>query len=271
MNINCRMIITDMDGTLLNNDSLLTTYTKNVIKKARENNIKIVIASGRDERMLLEYMSDDNLADYIISCNGATIRNNKTKELIAEVCLSDDVSKSIVNDLLLNKLNFTMYSKDIMYYTSCEKINLRIEKLRQTYKKYNKVVDFYQINELNNREINYRGIYKIVVYTNEVEIIKDIASKYDAICESTGENMFGIFNSNANKGSAVNTILDYCGINNNQAICFGDYSNDVPMFKLCENSVAMKNSSKDLLEICKYIADTNQEDGVAKFIEEYLI
>lgn len=77
---------------------------------------------------------------------------------------------------------------------------------------------------------------------------------------------------NNSKGKAINILLKYLNINKDQTICFGDQMNDYPMFESCKYSVAMINGNEELKKKATFITEfTNDEDGVAHFIEKYII
>ena len=80
-----------------------------------------------------------------------------------------------------------------------------------------------------------------------------------------------ITHKNADKGKSLDTLIQYFGIQKEQTVSFGDDINDIPMLKASGIGVAMGNAISQVKDIADYIALTNDEDGVAEYIETYLI
>jgi hypothetical protein len=78
-----------------------------------------------------------------------------------------------------------------------------------------------------------------------------------------------IMHREAKKSKAVAALADNWGIRRSEIVAFGDDLNDVDMLKHCGVSVAMGNAVDEVKGIAAYICDTNENDGVAKWIEEY--
>ncbi len=72
----------------------------------------------------------------------------------------------------------------------------------------------------------------------------------------------------ASKEKAISEIVKKYKMSSNDIYCFGDDYNDIEMFKYCKNSVAMGNAISELKSIAMFITDTNDNDGVAKFLIE---
>ena len=84
------------------------------------------------------------------------------------------------------------------------------------------------------------------------------------------EYFINIAYNNVNKGNAINYFLEFIGAKKEESICFGDHFNDNEMFEVCGYKVAMENSSDELKLKADYITLSNNEDGVAHFIENYI-
>ena len=86
-----KIIALDMDGTLLNDNKIVTEKTKNALRKAREKGVKIVLASGRPVDGLKRYLKELDLIDndeYVLSFNGGLVQKTKSEEVIFEVGLT---------------------------------------------------------------------------------------------------------------------------------------------------------------------------------------
>ena len=79
-----------------------------------------------------------------------------------------------------------------------------------------------------------------------------------------------ISNKKISKASAIKKVALLEKIDSNNIICFGDGLNDIDMLEYCGVSVAMGNALEEVKNVCKYITDTNDNDGIVRFLEKYL-
>ena len=98
----------------------------------------------------------------------------------------------------------------------------------------------------------------------------NIANKFSdckLICYR-GENLYGFVNKNAGKVQAIKSLAKCLNIELSNIIAFGDDLNDIEMLEQCGYGIAVSNAIEEVLNIADYITDSNDEDGVAKFIEK---
>ena len=93
---NIKLIATDLDGTLLNNQHKISEYNKNVIKAACEMGIKIILSTGRPVSAALKFLYDLNIDTELISFNGAMI-TDKNSNIIYNQSLNADIGKELIN------------------------------------------------------------------------------------------------------------------------------------------------------------------------------
>ena len=80
-----------------------------------------------------------------------------------------------------------------------------------------------------------------------------------------------INNNSTSKGRGITSFLNIFNIKKEDSLCFGDFINDIDMFKACGYKVAMKNASEELKEIADYVTLSNNEAGVGDFIEKFIL
>ena len=106
-----KLIALDMDGTLLNSKKKISDNTKTAIKRAEENGVKIVLASGRPIEGIQKYLKELELLkhdDYVLSYNGGVVRNTKTKEIVSKAVLQGSDLKEIYK--VSKKLNVNIHA-----------------------------------------------------------------------------------------------------------------------------------------------------------------
>lgn len=245
---NIKIAFFDLDGTLTNNKKIITDNNIKALKYLKENNIIIVICTGRWDSYVINY-NNSNIIDYIICNNGAEVYDlNNNKIINSETLDLDTISK-------INKY--------------CKNNNLDIT--------YNGLLNRYKSNNTNNPI--YQGV--IICTKKEevnklIEFCKEINTKITYISSSYYKNVNAkSYTTNINlikssKGNGIKKLLNYLNINKENSICFGDNDNDIDMFLNCEIKVCMKNGMQELKDMADYITLSNDEDGIAYFINNYI-
>ena len=131
-----------------------------------------------------------------------------------------------------------------------------------------------------------KPIYQLVVEADSYELIDEIVNYVRTIDEleilnytpgylrgdKTLDHYYLDINSKGiDKGVAIGEFLKLFKIKKEEALCFGDHVNDEPMFDACEIGVAMGNANDRLKLRAKYVTKTNDENGVAYFINNYVV
>lgn len=264
---NVKMIFVDIDGTLTNSKNEITDYTKEIIKQTILKGIHVIIATGRPNQYAVEISRRSGATPIVISSNGTLIFNYKQNKEIYESKIDSNVIEDIWNLSVQNnvdiKLNSTytrftnnQLENDAIVVSSAEEINDNITQI------------------VPYTRISYDGIKKLKKYVEESEKVdlKNIA--FNLLKEekdSDGEFWMDVANKGNNKGTAVEKLLKYFQIDSDDVICFGDSFNDKEMFQVCGNGIAMQNAMNEIKEISDFITLSNDDSGVAKFIEEYIL
>lgn len=247
---NIHAIFTDLDGTLLNDEKEIGNYTKEVIKKYK-NDINIIPTSARSFNRIKPYLEELGLLDnfnYTICFNGALIVNNQGVELF-----SSHISKSTMQELtnLIDKYNI-----EWMIYTKNELF------------KRSKIEDI-------NKFIRDNDTFKLIGTSTEEkidEIRKELSVMNDKLEITTSmSGRLVIVNKGSTKATAVEKIMARLNIGRKNIIAIGDGENDIEMIKNAGYGVAMLNAPEAVKKTARMITKyTNNEDGVGKIIEEIL-
>lgn len=258
---NIKIAFFDIDGTLANDNRIMTNKTIEALNKLSEKGIEIVICSGRSNSYTYKYLKNIKNTRYTISSTGAEIYDHTNKTNIYKNKINFDSIKSIVNYVknnfyiilngeLFRYTNYYSKESDIIYFKDIEDL---------------KNIDIYQIAIINN---NTRKLKETKKY---IDTFEDLYISNYSNKEEFKSDYFDIINTGINKGNGVNILLNYLKIDKNNSICFGDSLNDMSMFDSCGTKIAMGNACELLKEKADYIIDTNNNDGIAKFICEYFL
>lgn len=251
------LIVTDFDGTLLNDEGKLTDYTKKVLKKVSENNI-LIAASGRGLSGIKATLEDVYpYFSFYICGNGSFIYHKD--ELIYEKLLSKKDIELISK--LAKELNTDFR---VMSYDKCEALKGEEDTLIEAKKNNLPVIKTNSFSE---------G-FKMVI-SGQKEKMDEIMSKLKqsnmekiSYCRSDYNNIdFG--SKGTSKAKALKYICDKYNYPYKDIIAFGDAGNDAEMLCFAGIGVAMKNAMPELKEYVTYITPlSNDEDGVAHFLSD---
>ena len=269
-----KLIISDLDGTLLNDQKKLSQRTLNAIDKAKQQGIKICMASGRFDAMMSIYSEAIQGCDYLLSCNGSMVKNEQTKEVLFSACILDQDVKEILRYFKEKQCMFMMYSYDTIYYSAHPSMLKRITDYEELASKtgYPCKLKAQQVDL--NKENHFEHIIKMVAYEEGDEAIHQLRAFVDGLSacytDSTGYGIYGIFNQLVSKKNGIDAIKKELNLADNEVVIFGDWDNDLSMFESGGNCVAMANASDALKAKATRFTLTNNEDGVAIVIEEIL-
>lgn len=247
---NIKIAFFDLDGTLTNSDKLITEKTIEALKTLRNKGIKIVFSSGRWDSYILNLDNNLNIVDYLICNNGAEVLDAKNKVIIKEDSLTKDIIDDIQNYCLVNNIDL-IFNGFFNQFNGSEEIKTNV---------YQTIISCHKLNEVD----------KIIDYVKDKDFkISYISSDYYRKIENSNYSInFNLITTD--KGDSIRYLLNYLNIDKKDSICFGDNDNDLGMFDSCGYKVAMENALQDLKDKANFITLSNDKDGVAYFINEYM-
>lgn len=272
-----KLIAMDMDGTLLNSQKQVTEYTKEVLRKAADRGVKLVVCTGRIFTSAKSYARIIGTKAPIIASNGAYIREKDREEVIYEKYINKEKLLKIIR--LSREWGFYphIYTTDTIYSEKLIHSSLNYSKWNETVpedEKINiKIVD--SLEDIVNE--NGEAFLKVVVMAQDDEIerlqqLKNyIKESVDVAVFSSYMNNFEVMDKEVSKGRALEILAGYYNLSKDEIICFGDNENDKTMFEFAGFPVAMGNAEEELKKIAAYVTVSNDEDGVAKAIEKIVL
>ncbi|MDQ0218581.1 HAD family phosphatase [Peribacillus cavernae] len=280
-------IVSDMDGTLLNKDQKVSKENKEAIERAQNQGVEVIIATGRSFQEARFALDEANLECPVICVNGAVVYT-KDGALAASNPMDPDTVKSVIQYLENEGIYFEIYTNDGTYTKNYEKslatlvdilltANPDLDPLKVTEQARQRVTvshiksieDYEKL--LSISEIEY---YKFLIFSNDLQKLGDTASalkenNHLAVSSSGRENL-EITSRDAQKGIALEKYVKERGGSLTEAMAIGDNFNDVSMLERVGRSVAMGNAPTKIKNICEFITDTNDENGVANAINKVL-
>jgi len=267
-----KMVVSDMDGTLLNSDLEISNENLQAIEALRKKGIRFCVATGRPEQLVKEYIEPLKMKDPMIMYNGSVIGHPFQEEKLYELRLADEDIRAIVEYCEANDIIYMSYAKDKLI----SKPNYRVSFFEERNKKLdekNKCV-FEDIRDID-KMISENSISKILLIENDPEKFKkakDFVSGYPQFeIASSQKGFIDINPQGASKGNALKVLANHFGYKLDEIVVFGDQDNDVSMLKVAGIGVAMANASKAARSVANDTTSSNNDNGVAKWLIKNLL
>ncbi len=255
-----KLIATDMDGTLLDENSHLPPGFTEILDRLRFQGIKLVVASGRPYYTLqTNFGPVGKYLSYICDNGALVVDNNK---IIYKNIIDSDMVQNIINEakaVIANVL--VLCAPNCAYIENCSEEHL--VEIRKYYTTLNIVDDIRKVDD----DIIKISICNLKGSSN----MADGKFKDDLNIVSSSTIWTDIMNNSVNKGIALKNLMDTDNILKEETMVLGDYYNDIEMLAQGEYSFVMENAPKDMKQYGKYIAASNVEHGVLRAILEYAL
>ena len=234
-----KIIVLDLDGTLTNTKKEITPHTLEVLLRAQEKGIKIVLASGRPTygiAPLAEKLQLSKYEGYILAYNGGEIIDWKTGELMYKNLLDHDVLPYLYQCAKDN--NFAIVTYDGEYVLT--------EHPDDEYVLKEAILNVMKIKKMYEQLKDRMGVFRSEPYFLEL-VPKGI-----------------------DKAQSLAVLLKELGMTKDEMIAIGDGFNDLSMIKYAGMGVAMGNAQQVVKDNADFITLTNEEDGAAYAIEKFM-
>lgn len=251
-----RLILTDLDGTLLRSDKTVSNETRSVLERCRAAGYLLGIATARvlpNAKRILEGIEPD----LIISSGGALIMHGGRE--LYRCAFSVGETKAMLSAALALQCEITVDTVSEHYWNyTFDPSLLTPDWCQSVYS------DFHDFRE---------EALKICVRLSDVAAARRIAQSvsdcdYVKFCD---DDFYKFTKKNATKGKAAEAAARELGIGKEEIIAFGDDLVDLEMLRLCGCGVAMGNAIDAVKRIADGVTYTNDRDGVAKYLEEKLL
>ena len=261
-----KMLVLDMDDTLLNDDHIISNENKVMLAKARELGVHIVLASGRPTPAMIAYAKELQLDNsYMISYNGAVITDLKEDKVIFEQTLTQGQIHELYDYSLKSKTHIITYvGGKIVSETDSEYIE--IEK-NITGLEHNKVVSF-------KEEVQSSAVKCILLeeptYLKEVE--KDLKAAMPHLSVSMSKPFFlEVAQNGIDKGASIKFLAEKLNILQSEIIAVGNAGNDLTMIEYAGLGVWVDNVDPELRDKGDVIVASNNNHGVAEVVRRFIL
>ncbi|MFB9076971.1 Cof-type HAD-IIB family hydrolase [Flavobacterium procerum] len=263
-----KMIVLDMDDTLLTDDHKISDLNKKVLLEAQEKGVYVVLASGRPTSAMTAYAKElelDKNDSYIISFNGAVISRAKDDLVLFEQKLTVEQIHALYDYSVKMKTDIITYLDDeIISQTDSEYIEVEKEITGMV---HHKVSDFKSYVD--------RPAVKCILL-EKPEYLKTVESDLLAAMPHLSISMSKPFFLEAaqqgiDKAASLKFLADKLGIHQSEIIAVGNAGNDLTMIEYAGLGVWVDNVTPELRDKADLIVSSNNDDGVAEVVQKYIL
>ncbi len=288
-----KLITVDLDGTLLNKYGEVSEYSKNIIKKLTDQGTLVVLASGRISESVLTIAKEIGANKYYISGNGSVLYDMQKEEIIYEKYLSKEKVLELIELCEKNSIYYNIYTESSVIAKSLN-YNVAFYNYENTKKSSDKKTEINIVDDVYNyiKTLNTNKFLKMticdenkIVFSSILRKVKDIPDidvlevshmskkkiKMGTKEISVGYYYTEISSKNVDKWYAIEEIMKKEKIAKEEVISFGDNNNDILMIKNAGLGIAMGHSNEQVKKVAKFVTKTNDEDGVAKALENIML
>jgi len=264
-----KMLVMDMDDTLLRDDQTISKRNLEAIKKAQEKGVRVVLASGRPTFAMKECVKQlelDKYNSHILSYNGAVIIDCKSDTIIFEKSLTKEMAHKLYD---LSK----EYNVDIHTYVNDDIIT---ENSNQ-YTEVEANITGMKIRTIDDFKKAVKGnVIKVLMLENPEYLKKVEAKLKDTIKDTMNMTISKPFflefmDKGIDKATSLERLMNKFGIKKEEVIAMGDSYNDLGMIKFAGLGVCVENAPEDMKKQADYVTKSNMEDGVAHTIEKFIL
>lgn len=258
-----KMIVTDMDGTLLNSAHEVSNLFFEQFQELKARNIEFVAASGRQYHSILDKLAIIEKDITIVAENGAYIVKNGTELFVNAIPFTD-----------IKQLAKTCENIPNTHVVLCGKKKAYIKNSPQKF--INTIAEYYTSFEVIDSfdNIPKDDFFKVALChydgseANILPHLSNIGDRWEL--KVSGKLWIDISLPSSHKGNAIAQLQQKFNISTEETMAFGDYNNDLEMLKKAKFSFAMANAHPNVKEIAQFETASNDDNGVEKIIQKLI-
>lgn len=270
-----KMIVTDLDGTLMMPDHLtVSERNKNALKACHDRGVKTVISTGRTLSVVRNVIEQIPFIDFVIFSDGAGVYDVQKDCMAFSHLIDYNKTCEIITFLNQFEIFYNIYLGEKIYTQIGKQRHFFVKGLPDRFMQY--YVENTTVCENLLEEIKGRSAEMIVAFSiksNDEGKILDFLSS-DALnlnITTAMKDEIEVTDKNASKGKALKELCGKYLINADEIMSFGDSANDSTMLENIKYSFAMENGDDVCKQKASFITLSNKDDGVAAAIEKYAL
>ena len=258
-----KLVVTDIDGTIVKFNGELQPEIIAVFEKLKQKGVKVVIATGRMYNATSDIVGTLNLNTPVICYQGAMIRDDNN--IYFEKSVAKDTALNIIDDIRSYGAHINLYLRDRLIVEQDDKYIKEYAAPRSL--KYEVVKDLKEVAQDATKILAIDDdSQKVTIIRNETRKkypFLNIVKSTDWYCE--------FVNQEADKGLAIKYLADMWGISLDEVLAIGDQDNDIEMIKVAGIGIAMGNGSPNIKKVADYVCPTVENFGFARAMEQFVL
>lgn len=263
-----KAVFIDIDETLTNSQREVTEKTKLEIKKCVENGVKIILTSGRSRREAMDFQEQIGTSPYIVSSNGASAYDAENGVEIYNERIDPQMVLQLIKHSRENGYRIKLNYKDLLVMNEAAYPDEKDKEV--SYEELERVAVEEQVVQcvITSTDFEKMRFFRDYIKNECVGIaVANESKRFKNPDLKPSRNYYcDVASVKVSKGNAVKAVCEYFEIKPEEIVTIGDGENDLSMFELTPNSVAIGNSLPEIKEKANYVTASNDEDGVAKVL-----
>ena len=262
-----RLLIADVDGTLLTSSKVLTPATCQAVERLRASGVIFTITSGRPPRGMAKLMGPLKLNTAVAAFNGGVFVKSDLKTILAQRTIPPAVARQTVDYLLAAGL-------DVWVYHCADWFLRRADAFRVERERSNVGFDPIVVKDLH---AVLEAPIKIVGVSEDRSLVARVESELnqrlgtEASAARSTPFYLDVTHPEANKGMVVREASRILQIPREQIASIGDMPNDEPMLSISGLSMAMGNANAELQRVARHVTRSNEDDGFAYAVDTFVL
>lgn len=259
-----KVVISDLDGTLLNSEHKISEYTKKIFRELHDQNYLIIVATGRHHLDAMPIIAELGFPVYLVTSNGARIHSPQ-KELLFSFDINSESIKSVLNLGIDSEITTVLFRENVW---QTNKHNEKLNSFQTELNYIPELVDFNVIEDLSAIKMFFTHDRHSKLMELRDQILNEFPDLFShafslPLC-------LEFMDISVDKSVAIAKILEIENFNFKQSISFGDGYNDEKMLNATAKGLLMGNSPDSLKNklINLEVISMNYEDGVATYLAE---
>jgi Cof subfamily protein (haloacid dehalogenase superfamily) len=263
--LSVQLVASDLDGTLLRTGGSLSEYSHGVLRRLRASGVQLVLVTGRPVRLVRDLAHSLALDSAVICGNGAVLYDARKDEILEQFPIAAEMTREIIMRL----------RRDFPDVAFAVESGLEVTR-EAAYVRHSRKLGAAQREVADALELCAQGASKLIALHPGMPLDQFLARARDLISElahvtHAGAPFIEISAIGVTKAWALARYCERQGVLPADVIAFGDMPNDLPMLEWAGHSVAVANAHSTVLAIAQHQTASNDDDGVALFIERELL
>lgn len=274
-----RLFASDLDGTLLLPDGTVSPRTHETVLRMMDRGYYFTFATGRQANVLWRIAGVIPTNAPLVCTNGgevAVFENGKLQKICRRQCHKTETVRDLVAFCLRERLHFLCRRPSgELVDSSCPSLSSAAKRQQEAHDAGEQVLTMDVLTSAESELLDADDFIKLLVWVGEEReqrlVEEFVAAHPEIIFTCSWPGVVELMPPGAEKSEGIREVCRLLGLSMEQCCVFGDYDNDLPMFRAAGLSVAMANGNERVRAAADYVTAANAEDGVAQVMERFFL